>query len=135
MRALILLKICYGDQFGDNINDEIAAKASLHYLGKHYADKFFRQGQLEQLVMSALTGRNDGGCDDNCSEFVEGPDVDEDTLIEEKTEFEKTFILKHKSLFSESLSPDRFIRVPPMCISLQNNPNKASDPALYRFKP
>ena len=27
--------------------------------------------------MSALTGRNDGGCDDNCSKFVDGFDVDE----------------------------------------------------------
>ena len=66
------------------------------------------------MVMSALTGRNDGGCDDNCSEFVDNPDIDEEALIEEKTEFEKTFILKHRSLFSESLSPNIFIKVPPI---------------------
>ena len=85
--------------------------------------------------MSALTGRNDGGCDDNCSEFIDGPYVDEDALIEEKTEFEKTFILKHRSLFSESLSTNRFIKVPPMGISLENNTNKANDLTLNRFKP
>ena len=66
--------------------------------------------------MSALTGKSDGGCDDNCSMFDDGPDIDEDALIEEKTEFEKTFILKHRSLFSESLSPNRFIRAP-LCVS------------------
>ena len=65
------------------------------------------------MVMSAITGRNDGGCDDNCSELIYSPDVDEDALIEEKTEFEKTFIFKHRSLFSGSLSPNRFIKVPP----------------------
>ena len=111
------IEILCGSQFGDDINDQIVAMASLHYLGKHYADKFFRQGQLEQMVMSVSIGRNDGGYDNNCSEFVDGPDVDGDTLIEEKTEFEKTFILKHRSLFSEELSPNRFIKVPP-CITL-----------------
>ena len=45
-------------------------------LGQHYSDKFFGQGQLEQMVICALTGRNDGGCDDNCSEFVDCPNVD-----------------------------------------------------------
>ena len=44
--------------------------------------------------------------------FDDGPDVNEEALIEEKTEFEKTFILKHRSIFSESLSPNRFIKAP-----------------------
>ena len=48
---------------------------------------------------SALSDRSDSVVD-------VGPDVDEDELIEGKTLFEKTFILKHRSLFSEKLSPD-----------------------------
>ena len=40
----------------------------------------------------------------------DGPVVDEDALIEEKTEYEKAYILKHRSIFSESLHPDRFIK-------------------------
>ena len=85
--------------------------------------------------MSAVPGKNDGE-DDNCSNFVVdgGPDVDEDKLIEEKTLFEKTFILKHRSLFSESVSPDRFIRALPMEIGLKNDPNSVNDHTLYRFK-
>ena len=33
-----------------------------------------------------------GGDDENCSMFDDSPDVDEEALIEEKTEYEKTFI-------------------------------------------
>merc|ERR1712120_2100 len=55
--------------------------------------------------------------------------------IEEKTEYEKKFILKFRSIFSESLKPEKFIRAPPMEISLKNNPNSDTDPSLYRFKP
>ena len=67
--------------------------------------------------------------------FDYGPDVDEEALIEEKTEFEKAFIRKFRSIFSESLSPDRFIKAPPMEISLKDDPNCANDPCFYRFKP
>ena len=73
--------------------------------------------------MSALTGKSDGGYDDkSCSEFIDGPDINEEALIEEKTEFEKTFILKHRSLFSESLTPNRFIKAPSMHISFKKKP-------------
>ena len=59
--------------------------------------------------MSPLAGKSDGGVDDSqSSTFDDGPVVYEEALIEEKTEFEKTFILKHRSLFSVSLSPNRF---------------------------
>ena len=57
--------------------------------------------------MSAISGKSDGGDDNSqCSMFYDGPVIDEEALIEEKTEFENTFILKHRSIFSESLSPD-----------------------------
>ena len=65
--------------------------------------------------------------------FDDGPVVDEEALIEEKTEFEMTFILNHRSLFSESVSPYRFIKAPPMEISLKK-PYSLNDPTLYRFK-
>ena len=50
--------------------------------------------------------------------------------MEQKTEFERKFILKYRSLFSESLSPDRYIQAPSMKISTKKSP----DLALYRFK-
>ena len=91
---------------------------------------------LAETVLSAVQGKNDFG-DKNCSEYVidDSPNVDEDKLIEENTLFEKTFILKHRSLFSEDLSQNRFIKALPMHISLKKSPNKANDPSLYRFKP
>ena len=64
-----------------------------------------------------------------------GPDVDEDKLIADKSEFERKFILKVRSLFSEKLSPSRYISSPSIQISLKQSPHKASDPSLYRFKP
>ena len=33
--------------------------------------------------MSALTGKSDGGCDDNCSEFIDWADINEKAFIEE----------------------------------------------------
>ena len=74
------------------------------------------------------------GVDDLDSVNV-GPDIDKNELIEQKTEFEKKFILKHRSLFSESLSPDRYIQAPPMTISIKNSPDKSHDPAFYHFMP
>ena len=41
----------------------------------------------------------------------------------------------HRSLFSETLSPNRYIRAPPMTISIKNSLDKANDPSLHRFKP
>ena len=106
------IEIRYGAEFGDEVNDQIAATASLHYFGRHLSDKWFGQGNLAEIVLSAVTGRNK--CeDDNGSKFIDGPDVDEDKLIEKKTLFEKTFILKHGSPFSEKLSPNRIVKAPP----------------------
>ena len=45
--------------------------------------------------MSEISGKSDGSYDNSqCFMFDNGPLVDEEALIEEKTEFEKTFILK-----------------------------------------
>lgn len=91
---------------------------------------------ISHLVMSALAGKSDGGADDSqCSMFDYGPDVNEEALIDEKTEFEKAFIKKLRSIFSEGLSPYRFIKSLPMEINLKDNPNCSNDPSLYRFKP
>ena len=55
---------------------------------------------LSERVCAAVSGKSVGGDDDNCSMFDDSPDVDEEALIEEKTEFEKTFIRKFRSIFS-----------------------------------
>ena len=63
------------------------------------------------MVLSTVQGKNDGEDDNDYKYVVDGgPDYDEDKLIEEKTLFENSFILKHRSLFSDELSPNRFIK-------------------------
>ena len=54
-------------------------------------------------------GKPDDDGDDDPNSINVGPDINKNGLREQKTEFEKKFILKHRSLFSESLSPDRYI--------------------------
>ena len=49
---------------------------------------------------------------DSADMVSNGPDVDEDKLIAEKSEIERKYILKHKSLFSEKLSPSRHLDSP-----------------------
>ena len=118
--------------------EEINSIAVLNRIGRHARNNLIpglNADLLSERVCAALSGKSVGGDDDNSCMFDDSPDVDEDALIEGKTEYEKTFILKHRSIFSESIKPDKFIRAPPMEISLKNNPNSDSDPSLYRFKP
>ena len=82
-----------------------------------------------------MQGKPDDDGDDDPDSISVGPDVDEDELIAHKNEFERKFILKHRSLFSESLSHDRYLQAPPMHISIKNSPDRSRDPALYHFKP
>ena len=117
--------------------EETNTVAIMHRIGKHAAQCLFPgvdTGLLSERVCAAISGKSAGGVDDNCS-FDDSPDIDEEALIEEKTEYEKKFILKFRSIFSESLKPDNFIKAPPMEINLRNNPNAENDPSLYRFKP
>ena len=60
IEVLDFIETRYRAKFGVKVNNQIAAAASLHYLGHHYSDKWFRQGNLAEMVLSAVTGRNDG---------------------------------------------------------------------------
>ena len=87
-----------------------------HYFSSHFATKWLGTDGLAAVVTMSSQGKpDDDGVDDLDSVNI-GPDIDKNELIEQKTEFEKKFILKHRSLFSESLSPDRYIQAPPMTI-------------------
>ena len=63
------------------------------------------------------------------------PKVDEESLIRQKSPYEQKFIRDHRSLFSESLKPSRFLHCPPMKIKLKQALSSKLDPSLYRFKP
>ena len=47
------------------------------------------------------------------------PKVDEEALIRQKSPYVQKFIRDHKSLFSETLKPSRFLHCPPMKIKLK----------------
>ena len=114
---------------------EACSDALCNTFGSHYARELLgEEGLATLLVDTSKQGKPDDDDDDDPGSTV-GPNVDEEELIAQKTEFERKFILKFRSLFSESLSPDHYIRAPSMRISIKNSPDKSCDPALYHFKP
>ena len=76
---------------------------------------------------------DDDADDDNENSCSFDTNVDEETLINSKTQYEAEFIRHHRSLFSETLSPDRDLKVDPMKILIQGV--KSNDPHLYQYHP
>ena len=77
--------------------EEANALAIMHKIGKHAVQRLFPgvdSDLLSERVCAAISGKSVGGDDDNCSMFDHSPDIDEEALIEEKTE--KKFILKFR---------------------------------------
>ena len=75
---------------------------------------------------------DDDDGDDNAGSSSE---IDEEALIRQKSPYEEKFIRAHRTLFSETLNPGRFLRCPPMSIKLKQTLSSKLDPSLYRFKP
>ena len=93
------------------------------HFGEHFSQQWLGEEGLAALVHKSSQGKpNDDGDDDPDSAKV-GPDIDEDELIAQKTEFERNFILKFRNLFSETLSPDQYLRDPLIRISIKNFPD------------
>ena len=61
--------------------------------------------------------------------------VDEEELIETKTQYEQKFIREFRLLFSETLNLKRFMKCPPTKIRLKLALSSKLNPSLYRFKP
>ena len=101
---------------GDESAMEACVDALCNQLGSVCAHQVLEEG-LAALVNDSSQGKNDE-CDDDPDDADTGPDIDENKLIAQKTEFELDFILEFRDLFSESLSPNRYLRAPPMRISL-----------------
>ena len=59
---------------------------------------------------------------------------EEEELIKQKSEFEKAFIKEYREVFSESLSPVKFLNAKPMKILL-NEVRKEWNSRLYCYKP
>ena len=71
----------------------------------------------------------DGGLDEHEATWQE-----EEDLIKSKTDFERAFINEYRCVFSESLSPNKFLNSEPMRIMLKNV-RKEWNSRLYCFKP
>ena len=88
---------------------EACADAFCNQFGAHFACQWLgEEGLAALLVNTSPQGMpdDDGDDDPNCTDV--GPDIDEDELIAQKTEFEKNFILEFRDLFCSISNPDRF---------------------------
>ena len=112
------------------------AYAALFALGGYTYNNVVEEGS-EEHCNSANEGEENA--DDDSEGEGEGaessPKVDEEALIRQKSPYEQKFIRDHRSLFSESLKPSRFLRCPPMKIKLKQALSSKLDLSLYRFKP
>merc|ERR1712101_1448 len=128
-------EVTYGEDIASECDRaEAFSEGFCNSLGSHYAREILGEGLAALLVDTSKQGKPDDDDDDDPDCGV-GPSVDEEELIAQKTEFERKFILEFRNLFSETLSPNRHLRAPPMKISIKDSPHRSRDPALYRFKP
>ena len=114
------IDVCLGSDYQDkDYQAEAYCDAMMHYLGSQFTTKCFGTEGLAAMVNMSSQGKSDDEVVGDLDSVDIGPDIDENELIEQKTEFEKKFILKHRSLFSGKLSSSRYIRAPPMTISIK----------------
>ena len=98
-------------ELGDNITEEDAiqeayADVFCNKFRQHFAWEWLWEEGLTALINTLTQCKPDDDGDDNPDSISVGSDIDKDKLIAQKNEFEKKFILKHRILFSESLSCD-----------------------------
>ena len=70
--------------------------AMCHYPGSHFATKWFGIDRLATMVGMSSQGKLDDEMVHDLNSVDVGSDIDENDLIEQKTEFEKKIILKHR---------------------------------------
>ena len=89
---------------------EAVSDAFCNMFGSHYAREILgEEGLAALLVDTSKQGKPDDDDDDDPNSTSVGPSVDEEELIAQKTEFERKFILEFRSLFSETLSRNRYL--------------------------
>ena len=124
------------DDISDEQIHEAEAYAALYALGGYTYNNVIHEVPDEQCnaakddeLETDTYGEDEEGIDEMDS------DVDEETLIQQKSPYEQKFIREHRQLFSESLNPSRYLKCPPMKIKLKQSLSSKLDPSLYRFKP
>ena len=111
-------------QYSEDLNHdellEAKAYSLLFALGGYTYTNLMEEGVPEtaNVVEEGKEVANDDGDDGDdyarsCSE------VDEEALIRQKSPYEQKFIRAHRSLFSETHNPNRYLHYPPMRIKLK----------------
>ena len=114
----------------------MVSDAVFNYFDAHFTRKYLEATKATAIAATTTQGKTDADDDDDNSDSTEfGLDIDEEALIASKTNFERKSILKHRSLFSETLSSDIYIKAPPMHIAIKGSPDSRMDPSLYCYKP
>ena len=84
----------------------------------------------EEMCNSVSSDKEDSDSDDGFDETDSDKKVDEEELIKKKSKYEQSFIRDFRQLFSETLSPSRFLKCPPMKIKLRQALSNRLDPSL-----
>ena len=106
-------------EYTDDLDEEqmIAAEAYslLYSLSGYTYNNLVEEGVME-AVSTVEEGKEEADDDDFDGDDNAGSSskVDEEELIKTKTQYEQKFIREFRSLFSETLNPDRFMKCPPM---------------------
>ena len=116
---------------------EAEAYAALFAIGGYTYNNIINETDEEQCNSAKDHEEEELDQDDEDPDGIDETDrdVDEETLIKQKTPYEQKFIREHRALFSENLNPSRYLKCPPMKIKLKQSLSNKLDPSLYRFKP
>ena len=124
----------YQQDLTDEQITEAEAYAALYALGEYTYNNVIMEAP-EKMCNSVNSDKEDSDSDDGFDETDSDRKVDEEELIRKKSKYEQSFLRDFRQLFSETLSPSRFLKCPPMKIKLRQALSNRLDPSLYKFKP
>ena len=108
------------DDASDEQIYEAEAYAALYALGGYTYSNIIHEVHDEQCNAAKS---NESGTDTDREDeegiYKTDRDVDEETLIKQKSPYEQKFIREHRKLFSETLDLSRYLKCPPMKIKLK----------------
>ena len=113
---------CITVECPEELNDlqliEVEAYAALYAVGGYTYKNIIIEPTAEECN-AVSSERDDSDSDDGFDETDKDPKIDEEELIKTKSRYEQSFIREFRQLFSETLSPSRFLKCPPMKIKLR----------------
>ena len=107
---------CITVECPEELNDlqliEAEAYAALYAVGGYTYKNIIIEPTAEECN-AVSSDRDDSDSDDGFDEADKDSKVDEEELIKTKSRYEQSFIREFRQLFSETLSPSRFLKCPP----------------------